>query len=225
VIIAGTYSGPASFGGTQPLSGHDNFPAGDVFVARYAAGNGAFVWANGYGSNGADHAYKVRVAGGAAFVAGSFSPATPGAGILLGGDLLSSAGGTDGFVAKYDVATGSHIWSKPIGGPSEDRVLDLTMADQIWVTLSFSGATKIGNTNYTSSGISDVAFGSLSLSTGATGTSGAFGGPDVDDGTAIAVNSTALCIAGWFVGSTTLIYGNPLPGTGMTDAFIGCATP
>jgi len=220
VIIVGEYRGPASFGGAQPLS--SNAGSADVFVARYAVSNGGFLWANGYGSFDADRANAVRVDAGAVFVAGSF--AGGGAGISLGGAPLVSAGGTDGFVAKYDAATGSHIWSKPLGGTGEDRALDLAVTDEVWVTASFSGTTSIGNASYTSAGISDVAFGAFTLPTGNPGASGAFGGPNVDQGNAVAASLTALCIAGSFTASTT-VYGNPLSGAGMTDAFIGCKAP
>jgi len=222
VIIAGLYAGPAAFGGAQTLSSNAN--SQDVFVARYTATNGAFLYANGYGSPGSDRAYRVRVSGGAAFITGSFFP-TPGTGITLGGAQLQSAGGTDGFVAKYDAATGSHIWSKSIGGTGEDRALDLAVTDQAWMIASFSGATQIGDANYTSAGISDVAFGAFSLPTGTIGATGALGGPNVDQGNAVAANLTALCIAGSFTGSTTTMFGNPLAGAGMTDAFIGCKVP
>lgn len=232
VIIVGNYDGPVSFGGAQPLASHDSFhPGADVFIGRYAATNGAYVWANGYGSNGSDYAYSVRVAGGVAIVAGSFAP-SPGTGISLGGDQLLSNGGFDsGFVVKYDAATGSHIWSKSLGGTTDDRALDLAVTDQVWVLDSFSGTTQIGNANYTAAGISDVAYGSLSLATGVFGTSGAFGGPDVDVGKGIGASSTALCIAGWFgqnttsAGTKTTVFGNPLASAGMTDAFIGCKMP
>jgi hypothetical protein len=223
VILVGYYGGSASFGGAQPLEPHGTFGS-DVFVARYAASNGGFVWANGYGSGGFDDAYNVRVNAGTAFVVGSFSP-NPGMGLSLGGDSLASQGGNDGFVAKYDAATGSHIWSKSIGGESEDRALDLAVTDQVWIAASFSGTTQIGNANYTSAGISDVAFGSLSLSTGTIGVSGAFGGPNVDTVKGAVASTTMLCVGGWFAGSATTMFGNPLSGAGVEDAFIGCKPP
>jgi hypothetical protein len=93
------------------------------------------------------------------------------------------------------------------------------------MTASFSGTIQIGNANYTSAGISDIAFGSLSLTTGTIGATGAFGGPDADGGQKIAASATALCIAGSFTGSTATMFGNPLSGAGMTDAFMGCKAP
>jgi hypothetical protein len=229
VVISGKYVGPASFGGPQPLTSNNSI-LGDVFVARYTASNGAFVWANGYGSANTDIAYKVRVVAGAAYVVGSFSP-SPGMGISLGGATLMSAGGSDGFVAKYDAATGSHIWSKSIGGPGEERSLDLAVTDQIWTAISFSGDTQIGNASYTSVGISDVALGSFNLATGTAGESRAFGGPDVDVVEGVVATATALCVAGSFgldhvaSPSSITVFGNPLSGAGFTDGFIACKAP
>ncbi|MGH9885105.1 MAG: SBBP repeat-containing protein, partial [bacterium] len=233
VIIVGHYGGPAQFGGPQPLATQDASLPSDVFVARYAASNGAYVWANGYGSNGSDSASAVRVSGGSVFVAGKFFP-NPGGAISLGGSPLMTAGTNDGFVAKYDAATGSHIWSKSLGGTSDDRAIDLAATDQVWVAAEFSGTTQIGNANYTSAGISDVAYGSLGLAAGTIGASGAFGGSDVDTIAGIVASQTVLCIAGSFgqdspanpppIYSTT-VFGNPLSGAGRIDVFIGCKAP
>jgi hypothetical protein len=148
----------------------------------------------------------------------------------LGGDpLVVSAAGPNGFIVKYDAATGSHIWSKSIGG-SSDVAYDLVVTDQVWLAVGFSGTVQVGNANYTSAGISDVAFGSLGLATGAIGASGAFGGPSVDAVTGIVASSTALCFGGWFgmdgaAASATTVLGNALAGAGMTDVFIGCKAP
>lgn len=229
VVIVGNYGGPASFGGAQPLGTNDSNLPSDVFVARYAANNGAYVWANGYGSPGSDYANKVRVTGGSIFVVGKFSP-TPGTGASFGGGQLMSAGLNDGFIAKYDSATGSYIWSKSVGGASDDRALDLAVTDQVWITVEFSGTTQLGSANYTSAGISDIAYSSLSLATGTIGPSGALGGPSADGVTGIAANPTILCIAGLFGldlggATTTQVFGNPLSSAGSTDAFIGCKAP
>jgi hypothetical protein len=59
-------------------------------------------------------------------------------------------------------------------------------------------STSIGSASDTSSGISDVAFGSFSLATGTAGDSGAFGGPDVDAIEGVVATTTTLCIAGSF---------------------------
>lgn len=233
VIIVGRYGGPASFGGPQALGTQDTNLPSDVFVARYAASNGAYVWANGYGSNGSDSASKVRVSNGNIFVAGTFWP-NPGGSMAIGSDQLTSAGLNNGFVLKCDAATGSPIWSKSFGGTTDDRALDLAVTDQVWVADQFSGTTHIGSANYTSAGISDVAYGSLGLATGTIGASAAFGGSSVDAVTGIAASQNALCVAGWFgedvPGSpppaySTIVFGNQLSGAGNKDTFIACKAP
>jgi len=57
----------------------------------------------------------------------------------FGGDVLTSAGGADVFVAKLD-PTGKHLWSKRFGGPSDQLAND--------VAVDASGAIVLGGLYY-----------------------------------------------------------------------------
>jgi WD40 repeat protein len=83
----------------------------DAFVRRYDAAGG-ILWARQFGTSVLDIALAVAAApDGSVVVAGETSGALEG----------SSAGGTDGFVRKYDVA-GTVVWTRQLGTSATDRV-------------------------------------------------------------------------------------------------------
>jgi len=118
VVVAGTMQGPASFGGNVLQAD----TAGDMFVAKYAAANGAHVWSLRGGGPNYDTGMGVTTDGSDnVVVTGSFT-GTAG----FGGTSLVSAGGQDIYVAKYAAATGAHLWSKGFGGLLDDGGLAVT---------------------------------------------------------------------------------------------------
>lgn len=113
------------FSGTSPVDpgqGIAVISAGDQdgFLASWTAA-GTLRWAISVGGTGADAAHAVATgAGGAVFLGGAFSGAAdlaPGAATVA----VISAGGTDGFVARYDEA-GAVAWARGFGGPADDQV-------------------------------------------------------------------------------------------------------
>jgi hypothetical protein len=80
-------------------------------------------------------------AGGAVYVAGSFTAAAdfdPGSGITA----LNSLGGADGFLAKYS-ATGALLWVSRVGGSGEETVTSLVRdaSGNLYVGGGFTGST------------------------------------------------------------------------------------
>jgi hypothetical protein len=92
----------------------------DIFVAKYDA-NGALVWAKSAGGLSGDQAFAITVdSSGHSYVTGFFSlMATFGQG-EANQTVLTSAGVTDIFVAKYD-ANGALLWAKRAGGADVDQ--------------------------------------------------------------------------------------------------------
>lgn len=86
----------------------------DGFLARFAAGStGAESFSQTIGTAGDDVAYAVTTdAAGNVYVAGSTTGAMAGAG--------SYAGGTDGFLTKFDVAQQSFTWTAQIGTSGDE---------------------------------------------------------------------------------------------------------
>jgi hypothetical protein len=133
VVLAGEIGGPVSAGG--PVLQADG--AGQGFIAKYAAANGAHIWSRTVGGWGSmDGAYGVAVdSADAVVVTGVFSGTTkPDFGMNFGGPPLASAGERDAFVAKY-TSQGAHVWSKRFGG---------TDADMGWsVAIDAAGAVRV----------------------------------------------------------------------------------
>jgi hypothetical protein len=121
VYTTGYFNGTADF---DPGAGVSNLTAigitDDIFVSKLDA-NGNFVWAKGFGGNGAsgDWGYGITVDGaGNVYTTGYFSGTgdfDPGAGITN----LTSAGNTDIFISKLD-ASGNFQWAKSFGSTSQD---------------------------------------------------------------------------------------------------------
>jgi hypothetical protein len=75
----------------------------------------------------------------------------------FGGGSLTSAGGADVFVAKYD-ATGAHLWSKRFGDASEQTATSITTDSDGYIILTglFMGSVSFGGGTRTSAGSYDV---------------------------------------------------------------------
>ncbi len=96
-------------GYTKGALGGANQGDKDVFVARLDA-DGKQVWLRQTGSAGEDKGMSVAVSGGAVYLAG-----------MTAGELGTSAGGIDGFLARYS-AGGDPVWTKQFGTSASDEV-------------------------------------------------------------------------------------------------------
>jgi gliding motility-associated-like protein len=164
------------------------------------------------------------------FVTGQFSST-----VVFGKTVLTSQGGTDIFVAKWDATAQAFTWATSGGSKGDDRGRGIAVSGTgIFVTGYFNGDNKatIAGQELYGAGIYDVFVAKyVDTSTGSTpatssvangwATSG--GGSDQDEGTAIAVNGTSIYVTGYFgSGHNMYIAGNSLPGTGRntSDMFV-----
>jgi len=94
----------------------------------------------------------------------------------FGGGVLTSAGGYDIFVAKFD-NNGVHLWSKIFGGTTDDEGLAIAMdlLGNVFVGGTFTGSITLGAANYTSVDLKDAVVFKLD-STGQVVASRAMGG-------------------------------------------------
>ncbi len=110
IYVAGRFASTANFGTTNLTSAGTH----DMFLAKYDL-NGNFLWARRGGGTNVDYANAVCTdTVGNVFVAGIFSSSA-----TFGNTVLTSGGGRDVFVAKYD-AGGNLVWANSFGSPSDD---------------------------------------------------------------------------------------------------------
>ena len=109
--VAGSFNGSATFGETSVISQG----GADIFIAKYDNG-GNLLWVRSAGGATNDAASAVAVDGsGNCYVTGVFQGTA-----TFGNTSLTSAGGPDIFIAKYDSA-GNFVWARQAGGSSDDR--------------------------------------------------------------------------------------------------------
>jgi len=213
VVVTGDFSGTADFGGGDLTSvGYD------VFIASYAAGDGAHRWSARYGGAGSDVGSGVAAdASGDLFVVGNF-----GGIVNFGGSDLTSAGENDVFVASY-AADGAHRWSQRHGGTLWDVATAVAVDGNgaVVVTGHFKGTTNLGGGDLTSAGGSDVFVASYTPG-GTHRWSERFGGPLSDESALVAADGAAVAIVGdldeWID-----FGGGPIPG--VLAGFVAVLAP
>ncbi len=119
IYTSGSFNGTADFDPGAVAYNLSSAGATDGYISKLDA-SGNFVWAIRVGGTGNDYFSSMAIDGsGNLNIAGDFNGTVdfdPGAGTYN----LSSQGGSDVFVARYD-ASGGLVWAKRMGGPSGDR--------------------------------------------------------------------------------------------------------
>jgi hypothetical protein len=154
------------------------------------------------------------------FVGGVFSGTTNFCGVIL------SSGGSDGFVAKYDTF-GTLLWVRQITGPGNEDVLGVAVDSQgnSYVVGNFNGAYVVFpdpahqlSLENPSAGGSDVFLAKYDPNGGVLWFATA-GGPSVDNGEGVAVDTNDNCyITGVFSGTAN--FGTTLLTSSSYDCFI-----
>ncbi len=140
---------------------------------------------------------------------------------LIGNSNLVSSGSEDIFVAKFDPA-GNFLWTRQAGGTGYDegRGIAADASGNIFVTGFFQNTATFGNTNFTSSGQSDVfvakydpAGNLLWVRSG--------GGKDYDEAHAIAVDALGNAVITGYFDATASFGSFSLHNTsGSDDVFV-----
>ncbi len=148
IVQAGFFAGSLDYGGGILMSAGGN----DVFVAKLD-GNGGHLWSKRFGNAGDQRVEGAGVAeDGRVLIGGAFDGA-----IDFGGGVLTSGAGKDAFIAVFD-ATGSHLWSRRLSGPGNDRVTTIAAAPDgnVLVGGVFAGSLDLGGVMLTSDGLYDA---------------------------------------------------------------------
>jgi hypothetical protein len=229
VVVAGTVGAYTDFGDGR-LS--QFYGAGDAFVARYAAADGALRWYHLVGSNSAsDVASAVTVdSSDNTIVAGTFAgtgnfndgdPVIPSV-----GNVTSVGGSRDVFVAKYG-PSGAFQYVRRQGGSSDESVnaVAADAAGNVRITGKY-----IGTTTFTkSAGSIDLAPGSSSYRTYVTelDPSGnaiwakAYGSAaSIDSGSLASAADGSVTVVGTFQGTNVDFDGVTRSAVGGRDAFV-----
>jgi len=141
--VVGSFSKRANFDGTTLLSKG----LGDAFVARLNP-EGRFLWAKRFGGKEHDEGVDIAVdATGAIYIAGTFTGTAQ-----FGRHTLTSAGGTDLFVAKLD-KNGAFLWAKRGGGTEYDSGAGIGVDGEgnAYVIGHFTDKANFGHTALTTS--------------------------------------------------------------------------
>lgn len=157
VYVTGYFSGAVDF---DPGSGADILTAAgyaDIFLTKYD-NSGNYVWAKGMGGTASNQGRAVALDGaGNAYITGYFSGTVdfdPGSGMAT----LTTAGGNDIFLAKYD-PSGSYVWAKSMGGTIADIgsgiAVDATTGN-VYVTGYYTTAANFDTAALTSAGGRDI---------------------------------------------------------------------
>lgn len=133
---------------------------------------------------------------------------------------LASAGLTDIFALKLS-SSGSHVWSKRVGGASSEggRAVAVDASNNVVLAGSFQGTVDFGGGPLTSAGIDDMYLVKLS-SSGAFIWSRRFGDAESDRGTALAIDEVGSVLLGGSFRSTVDSGAGVFTSAGASDGFL-----
>ncbi|MCS6808848.1 MAG: FG-GAP-like repeat-containing protein, partial [Bacteroidota bacterium] len=234
VYVCGSFVGTVDFdpsAGTANLT--SNAGSRDMYIAKYNAATGAYLWAIAIGGTGNDdQALRMALdASGNLYVCGTFSGTADfnPLGVPL---IATSVASPGGFIARYS-PSGLCDWVVGIGTLAAMiiRPTGITVAgSDVYVTGGFVGTlvdfNPLGTSiTLTSAGSEDIFVAKYATATGIATTVMRIGGTGLDYGTAVAVDGSGdLWVTGTFTGG--MINFNPL-GTaynltslGGRDAFL-----
>jgi hypothetical protein len=119
----------------------------DIFLAKYNAA-GAHQWSHRYGDNINDYSQSIAVDFAGDVYANGYYEGS----VDFGGGELTSFGGFDVYLAKYDTG-GNHVWSRHGGGPLDELGASVAV-DQFGVVITgyFNANANFGGAKLTSAG-------------------------------------------------------------------------
>lgn len=155
------------------------------------------------------------------FVAGYFTGTA-----AFGSTTLTGAGGTDGFVAKWDGSSQSWAWAQHVGGSLADQITGVAVSgSRVYVVGSYTGNVNVGSLPLSGSSSADAFVAKLIDG----GTSASFlwvedmNGIGDDQFTAVAVSGNSVYVAGYAIGNANFD-NNSLMNAGSADVFVGKLT-
>ena len=161
-------------------------------------------------------------AAGNVYVAGSFTDVA-----TFGGIMLTSAGSTDVFVAKWNTATGRFVWAVRAGGAGGETAAALAVqGNRVYVAGSLLGPsaafgpTTLANTSPSGGADAFVAQLTDGGSSAGFGWATRFGGPRDDQALALAATAAGVYVAGSFQGTLPVGTATLVAAGSSRDAFV-----
>jgi hypothetical protein len=191
----------------------------DIFLAKYSSA-GAHIWSKRIGGTGVDVGNAISVKRDGTFaITGYFG--SFGGPVDFGGGPLTSAGGSDAFVAEY-ASSGAHVWSRAIGGIGNDVGFSVAIdgtSGAVAITGNFTGDVSIACNGITSAGDAD-GFVLQYSPTGSLAWIRRFGGTSDDRGTAIAIAPGGSVVLTGYFNNTADFGGGSHTSVGGSDIFL-----
>ncbi|MDH3197034.1 MAG: T9SS type A sorting domain-containing protein [Candidatus Krumholzibacteria bacterium] len=210
VIVAGWFTSTVDFGGGPLTSAGEH----DIFVVKFDL-SGNHLWSRRFGDTDQQICWGVATdPSGNVIVTGWFDST-----VDFGGGPLTSAGGHDIYLAKFD-SDGSHVWSQRFGDPSELQSgwsVAADVAGNVIFSSRFQGTVDFGGGLLTSAGGYDVYVAKFDP-TGSHLWSQSFGDADDQMGWGLAVDAPGNVIISGTVDGTVDFGGGPITG-GDTGSF------
>jgi hypothetical protein len=209
VYVTGQFDGVVSFGGSALTSAGGQ----DIFLAKFNS-SGAHQWSKRFGDASLnDTAFGLAVdATNTIIIGGRISGTTD-----FGGGALTSAGGMDAFIAKFNSA-GTHQWSARFGDTADQQIDNVAVpssGSDVYATGRFAGAINFGGGALNSAGQTD-AFLAKFNSAGTHQWSQRYGGTSFDYGADVDATTSAVVLAVNFNGSINF-GGSTLTSAGSQD--------
>lgn len=209
--IVGDFSGASLFGNTTGSAG---FTGINIFLAKFSP-TGVFQWASRAGGAGDDHGMHLVVDRfGNSYITGSFMESARFSDIQL-----TSAGGSDIFMAKYD-GLGVARWALQSGGAKHDTGFAVTVDNvgTTYFTGRFQDSARIGGIQVADSGAGDF-FVIKVDGTGVVQWVRTKGSPGADKGTVVAIDARDEVIVGGLYSGALRLGPSSLTHTGGGDIF------
>ena len=215
VYLAGDFTGTINLGGGSLKATAGGY---DLFVAKFDA-KGSPVWSKSYAGTGDEIPADIAIdETGAVYVTGNFTNT-----INLGsGATLTSAGGTDLFLAKLSGANGVTVWANRYGdsGNATARGLAVDTSGNPVLAGHFTSSINFGGGALTSAGGDDIFVAKLNAS-GVQQWAHNYGDSGYQEAYGLAVDTSGnVVIVGALAGSTTFGSLATLTSAGGYDAFV-----
>jgi hypothetical protein len=214
--------------GVANLTSNSGGANADIFIAKYNATTGAYIWSLAVGGNtNTDAAIRMALDGaGNIYVCGTFS-GTADFNPLGAPNNKVAAGTQDIFFARYNPG-GLCDWVTAIGAAATaSAALDITVSGiDLYVTGRFTGSINFGGGNLMSAGVDDIFIGKYAIATGAYTNAIKVGGTGLDTGEGIIADGAGNV---WVTGTLNAggaVNFNPLgaifnrTSAGGTDVFV-----